>query len=456
MTTVSLFPHQARTAPRLVVALLAAILVLLALGPAPATAWPLWEATTIASSTNGTTAIALDADGHPHVAFAGYRALKVAEWDGSAWRYTTVASPCVYQSADISLALRPDGTLAAVSYYDICTNRVRVGRGVRAQGSLDWAWTILDVPAYTNSEYTSVTEYHSSAVAIDATGGIHMVFAEDTNVYHAVYTTSWSVLLQVDDAAHNAFWDDVSVALDNAGKAHISFISGSGRLTYAYPAPFPSTGWNLEDVATISGPDGADASLALAGGAMPRIAFHDTATRRLRYATRTAANAWTVADVDAPPADDEAGDAGQYAALALDPSGNPHVAYKFRYSPDDQEGAAKHAYWDGGAWQVEWVETGNWAWGESLAVDNLGAIHVTYVMYASSADEQLRYARRTEGTGTPPAVPDTFIDTAPPRLTNSTATFTFHSDNPAATFECRNNAGAWLACTCLLYTSRCV
>ena len=421
----------------------AVLVALLALVPAPADAYPLWEISPLGNDVNGSTALVLDPDGHPHVAYAGYRSLKVAEWNGSAWLYSTVASSCVYESSDISLTLRPDGTLAAVSYYDICTETVRVGRGVRAPDGTGWAWTILDLPAYLNNNYSSVTEYHSSAVAIDTSGGIHVVLAEDANVFYTVYRTSWSPLLEVDDAAHNAFWDDVSLIVDSTGKSHISMVNGIGRLTYAYPRPM--VGWDLEDVATIDGPDGADAALVLTGGNTALIAFFDTAARSLKYAERTAVNIWTVSEVDAPPAGDATGNAGQYAALALDPSGNPHIAYKYAYIGDEPEAAVKHAYWDGAVWQTEWVDVGDWGRGEGLRVDSSG-VHLSYVML-DGGNRQARYARRTEGSGEPPAVPDTFIDTMPPRMTNTLAVFTFHSDDPAATFQCRNNVQAWMTCT---------
>ncbi len=45
-------------------------------------------------------------------------------------------------------------------------------------------------------------------------------------------------------------------------------------------------------------------------------------------------------------------------------------------------------------------------------------------------------------------VPDTFIDSGPPSITNSrSATVTFHSDDPAATFECRHDTTSFTACT---------
>jgi CubicO group peptidase (beta-lactamase class C family) len=44
-------------------------------------------------------------------------------------------------------------------------------------------------------------------------------------------------------------------------------------------------------------------------------------------------------------------------------------------------------------------------------------------------------------------VPNTFIDSGPPTVTNSpAATVTFHSDDPAATFECRHDTTSFVAC----------
>src|SRR5204863_8283633 len=44
--------------------------------------------------------------------------------------------------------------------------------------------------------------------------------------------------------------------------------------------------------------------------------------------------------------------------------------------------------------------------------------------------------------------PNTTIDSAPPALdNNATPSFTFHSSEPASTFECRVDGGSWSSCT---------
>jgi len=348
MTRTVVLSSRARSVLRLALAVLAAALAAFALAPAPAEAYPLWDISILDGYVNGSTALVLDADGQPHLAYAALRSLKVAEWDGGAWQTTTVASSCVYESNDISLALRPDDDRAAVSFYDICTETVRVGIGVRTAGG--WSWVVESLPAYTNNQYAGVTEAHSSAVAIDANSVVHLIFNEDTSVYYARRQGSW-LLQEITDSAHHTFWDDVSVALDSTGRVHASFDNGTSRLTYAQQNG-PST-WALEEVATAAGGGN---SLALTGANMARIAFHDGATRSLKYAKRNPDHTWTVTTVEAPAADDPLGDAGQFPSLALDSAGNPHISYKYAYKYDDQEAAVKYAVWDGAAWQIEWVE----------------------------------------------------------------------------------------------------
>ena len=436
--TVSL-SSRARSLLRLVLAVWAAALAAFTLAPAPADAYPLWDISALGGYVNGSTALVLDAGGQPHLAYATLRSLKVAEWDGSAWQTTTIASSCAYESNDISLALRPDDSMAAVSFYDICTETVRVGIGNHIAGG--WSWIVESLPAYTNNQYEGDTEVHSSAVTIDANGIVHLIFNEDVNVYYARRQGSW-LLQEITDSAHHTFWDDMSVALDSNGKVHASFDNGTSRLTYAR-----QTGaftWALEDVATAAGSGN---SLGLTGADMARIAFHDSATRSLKYATRNPDYTWTVTTVETPAADDPLGDAGQFPSLVLDSAGNPHISYKYAYKYDDQEAAVKYAVWDGAAWQIEWVESERWAQHTSLALGGAGEANISYTMYAMPGGPQLHYAKRTEGSGAPPAVPDTFIDSTPPRLTNQSAPFTFHSDDPAATFQCRNNTQSWMACT---------
>ena len=437
------FRSPIKPALRFLLAAIAAVLLALALAPAPSGAYPLWTFTDLDSLTDGPTVVALDADGHPHVAFARYRALYLAEWNGSAWVNTTAQSSCVYQNDDqIALAVRPDDALVAISFYDICTKTTRLAIGQRSGATLSWA--VVETPTVANGTYSG--EVHSSGVAIDAFDRIYLAFNEDTNVYYTRYLPSggtWTpgTAVEVTDDAHASYWKDVSLVLDGSARAHISFDNGAARLTYARPSG--TNAWSLEDVA---GGAGGGHALVLASLDLARIAFHDAPGRSLKYATRDSSGTWTVTTVDTPPAGDNSGDAGQYPSLALDAAGNPHVAFRFQFNGDDVEGEARHAYWDGAAWQVEPVETGTWAEGTALAVDAAGAVHMTYRLYASSGVHYLRYAKRTE-SATPPAGPDTFIDSSPPRLTNGSATFTFHSDDDAATFQCRNSAQSWMACT---------
>jgi hypothetical protein len=79
---------------------------------------------------------------------------------------------------------------------------------------------------------------------------------------------------------------------------------------------------------------------------------------------------------------------GQYAALALNEAGLPHISYLDNYLGD-----LKYAYWDGQAWRREVVDSsghvGHYA---ALALDQAGQAHISY--YHRTLGD-LKYARQT-------------------------------------------------------------
>jgi hypothetical protein len=99
------------------------------------------------------------------------------------------------------------------------------------------------------------------------------------------------------------------------------------------------------------GDAGKYASMAIASDGTVWIVYQDSSNGALKYAKRDTAAAWTVAvaDVGASPGMD----AGYWATIALDPSGNPVAAHY-----DNKAGAVRIAHWNGSAFTGEVVYEG--------------------------------------------------------------------------------------------------
>ena len=143
--------------------------------------------------------------------------------------------------------------------------------------------------------------------------------------------------------------------------------------------------WQIETV-DADGWTGQFSSLALDPiSRYPRISYWDDAPTRsdLKYAAWDGA-AWQIETVDS------AGDTGLHTSLALDPTtGYPRISYW-----DQTTNAVKYAAWDGAAWQIETVESESGYttyYYMSLALDSAGNPRISY-QYVHSPAHELRYA----------------------------------------------------------------
>lgn len=192
-----------------------------------------------------------------------------------------------------------------------------------------------------------------------------------------------------------------------------------GALTYA-TAEVDGDGnatWTHEEVDGYLDSEGLDqgdrgtyASMAIASDGKVWIAFHDNRVLNLRYAYRDpSTGTWTTGVADtgggATP------QAGRWASLALDASGNPVVAHYDIYKM-----ALRVAHWGGTAFSGEVVDEGE------ATTDTAGAeveadvgkyarlrIHdgVEYIAYYDAANGALKLAYGTSGSYTIEVVDDT-------------------------------------------------
>ncbi len=159
--TLNLLPTRSRRQlARLVFALLAAAVVLLAQQPTPANAYPLWTSSMVAGlgeeEVDGPLDLKFDAAGNPYLAIGNVDpptdltrwGLLLAEWDGSAWRTSRAYARAVcigYQNTDLSLAVSADGTRAAISFWESCDGRIAVLLGSKTP-ERTWNWQLTELP----------------------------------------------------------------------------------------------------------------------------------------------------------------------------------------------------------------------------------------------------------------------------------------------------------------------
>jgi hypothetical protein len=131
-------------------------------------------------------------------------------------------------------------------------------------------------------------------------------------------------------------------------------------------------------------------SLALDSEGNPHVAFCDSITGNLRYASRSA-GAWTI-----ETADGSAIVLGTSSSLALDDEGNPHVSYVDAAVATLE--TLKYARKVGGVWIVETVNDSGRVFSSSLTLDAGGNPHIGYRYLGPSDPPGYKYARKTGST----------------------------------------------------------
>ncbi len=119
-----------------------------------------------------------------------------------------------------------------------------------------------------------------------------------------------------------------------------------------------SVAWAREDVDSYPDSNGLNpgdagkyASMAIAADGTTWIAYQDTSNGTLKYATKPSGGAWTTGIADS--GEGPHSDAGYWASLALDPSGNPVISHYDAYKKD-----LRVARWNGTAFSGSVAVTG--------------------------------------------------------------------------------------------------
>ena len=192
-----------------------------------------------------------------------------------------------------------------------------------------------------------------------------------------VFAQDW-VIECVDGWREFVDMSDRYVRIDAAGEPHLAY-GGVGL----YYARHDAAGWHVETVDSSKNV-GQHASLALDPSGNPHIAYYDHLYSNLKYAHQDSAG-WHLQTIDMP------GDVGSYTSIDVDASGYAHISYY-----DDSQGDLEYAYQDAAGWHVLTPDqTGDVGRYSSLALDDVGGVHIAY---KDDANHYVKYAHK-DGPG---------------------------------------------------------
>jgi PKD repeat protein len=220
--------------------------------------------------------------------------------------------------------------------------------------------------------------YQPASITLDARGLSHIAYTTGSNgLAYAVWNGSgWDTTTISPGSATFP-----SVVLDGNDRAHISYYRDElNNCALMYVAEDAFGGWQSPEVVDMDG--GMYSSIVLDAGGSPHISYAGgTVPRPLKYA-RWNGTAWEMqlvtgaSGVDTP------------TALALDGSGNPHIAYW-----DNNTYRIYYASSDGSSWDLSYVAWTNvWGGWPSLALDSSGDPHISFFIGSATGSSAVQYS----------------------------------------------------------------
>ncbi|MDZ7741524.1 MAG: T9SS type A sorting domain-containing protein [Bacteroidota bacterium] len=234
-----------------------------------------------------------------------------------------------------------------------------------------WETTLIETP---NSVY------NGTSIALNETGNPHISFIEGFWYGNQLWHAWWDGVNWQQECVDSLPYDGdagrySSIAFDNDGYPHISYTLQNTEIEVSYIkyAYKDGSGWNLQCIDSITSTFTNQfkyTSLALDSNNYPHISYYDYDERDLKYAPWDGSE-WQIEKIDS------IGNVGKYASIALDNLDYPNIAYQ-----DYTNDGIKYAKWDGATWQIETVESdigyGNYT---SLALDANNRPHISSAKY---------------------------------------------------------------------------
>lgn len=222
-----------------------------------------------------------------------------------------------------------------------------------------------------------------TSLALDGDGYAHIAYYNQTDfeLDYARWTGSDWVTRTVETGFAGT---GASLALDDAGTPHMSYIAMTGGFHLKY-ARWNGATWDIQPVGEATERN-VWTSLALDGSGVPHIAyFYENGSEELRYA-RWTGSTWDVQTV----VDGMTPWTGRRLSMALDGTGEPHISYYAEKTSGRWVGSLNHVHWTGDDWRIAIVDrNGDVGLHSALTLDEQGFAHIGYYG-ATNAD--LKYA----------------------------------------------------------------
>ncbi|UCG62453.1 MAG: hypothetical protein JSV52_03975 [Candidatus Zixiibacteriota bacterium] len=304
--------------------------------------------------------LAFDAQGIPHISYYDEtnQDLMYAIKTSEGWRRFTV-DYTGHVGMRCAMALDAQG-FPHISYID-------ADRNVKYASLVSGVWkseTLPGLPMYeTDSALCQEAKYswYSTSIAVDASGYAHIAYrTHDGRLGYAVKTAGggWSFETVGNDIAGY----QCPLALDVQGNPHICHLVSLGDDTYSVKYVWKNSGvWSAD---TITVGDGIHwcaqyADIAMDATGNPHIGFF-TGTEHLGYLTKSVDDEWSYEDADGY------GKVGMYVSIAVDAQGNPRISYY-----DSGNECLRYALKVGSGWGVHLVDqSSNVGFFNSLALSN--------------------------------------------------------------------------------------
>jgi hypothetical protein len=261
-----------------------------------------------------------------------------------------------------------------ISYWNASNDNLKYAH----HNGMAWSTVTVDGDISTDvGRYTSI--------AVDGAGHVHISYHDGTNqdlkyAYHG--GTAWTTYtLDGDSSTHVGEY--TSIDLDDSDHPRISYWDETNdRIKLAtYVVPKPGTPyWTKEPVESSTLSPQSTAIVAEGRAIYSIYVAYLKDHKHMRVATKTSSNpSWGYSTVD------RTSSIGDYASVAVDSMGRPHISYRDWYGKN-----LKYAHWDGSAWNKEIVGPGEDAgYFTSIAVDGAGKPHISYLIHPN---DHLKYA----------------------------------------------------------------
>lgn len=365
-----------------------------------------WETSIIGDeNTIGThNSIAVDAEGNAYVVYFhdGNDQLIYATNKNGDWNFTTISDVVIFGTAIIV----DDDSNPHVAYIDQSKKVVyaHLSSGSWQTESIDDAdnsWSALDIGiiggdicvAYSNEDYelmyavrsevgiwseqtvyTSTSSIMGLSMSIDSSDDVHIVFCTSGDLDYAVYNGSWSISKLDSSAGYYA-----SIVSDENDKQHVIYLDEEA-LSYSLGYITNSwASWQIENIDDVTSEDQVS-SIAVDESGNVHIAYYDSYTvNNTSYGQLCYAN--NVDGWESEVVDNSSDFVGLYPSITLDESGSVHICYQ---SINSDSETLKYATKIAGTWHTYILDgAGNVANYSAICVDD-GKVYVAYLSQANT------------------------------------------------------------------------